>query len=478
MRRRPADLTRETFDLLVVGAGIYGLWTALDASQRGLRVALVDRGDFCGATSSNSLKIAHGGLRYLQQADFGRMRTSIRERRTLLRNAPHLVRPLRCLMPTRRKLLRSRLAMRCALLANDLVGWDRNRGVPAENRLPAGHVVSRAECLRMAPDLDPQGVTGGAVWFDAQMVDTERLALGVWHNAVEAGAVAANYVAIESLRRVERYLTVAGACDTETGDEFEVRAHVVVDARGPWTEGMRLSKAMNLVVDRPLVEEFALAIGHGAQRLLFLVPWRGRTMIGTTHLPHDGTPDDFAVKESDVAAFLAQINATYPAAGLALDDVALVQAGLLPSTGTMKNGDAALQRHHEIRQENGLITIHGVKWTTARVVADEVVERACLMLGRDPGECRTAGTIVPDRGVPDVARAVSDEMALHLDDIVFRRTGLASAGSPGDEVLAACAREAAAELGWDPARTEAELERVRVRFTFGSTPSDATPAAG
>jgi len=194
MRRGIDRLASEEFDLLIVGAGIYGACAAWDASLRGLRVALIDRGDFGGATSQHSQKTIHGGLRYLQQADLKRMRESIRERRTLMRIAPQFVSPFPCVMPTYGHLTRGREALAVAMLANDLVGLDRNRIDDPAKRIPRGRTVSRRRVLELLPGIPTKGLTGGAVWHDCQAHNTERLLLSFVLGACEKGAAAATYV--------------------------------------------------------------------------------------------------------------------------------------------------------------------------------------------------------------------------------------------------------------------------------------------
>jgi len=513
MRRDP-DRLEESFDVVVVGAGIYGICAAWDAAQRGLKTALLERDDFCARTSANSLKIAHGGLRYLQKGAFGRMRRSIRERRALLRVAPHLVRPLPCLMATRRSPpTRTRLALRCALGLNDLLSWDRNRGVDPLRALPRGRTIPRDRCLEAFPGLAPDGVTGGALWYDGLILNTERLALGWLHRAAAAGAVLLNRFEVTGvLRRDGRIAGVRGR-DRVADREHEVAARVVLDTCGPWsgrldekTPRPPLSLALNLVSRRPLVPpDHALAVGRGKGRLFFLVPWRGRTMVGTAYFESAG--DRCEVEDAHVERFVADVNEAFPAAALAPDDVALVHAGLLPGPP-----DRLFDRPR-IDESPGLVRVLGVKWTTARAIAERAVDLCFRQLDRTPAPCRTAelpvhggdradlDALAAETGLGDdlaralvqnhgssfgdvlryrdeaagvlpatavleaeVLHAVRDEMALGLDDVVFRRTDLGSAGSPGDEALEACARLVERELGWAPERTAAELEGVRVRF--------------
>ena len=172
MDRDLTQLANHKYDLIIIGGGIYGACVAWDATLRGLSVALVEKADFGHATSANSLKTIHGGLRYLQQLDIKRMRESIRERRTLMRIAPHLVHPLPCLMPTYGHLTKGRAVMALALKVNDLVSFDRNRLEDPQKHLPKGRVISRQECLQLLPNIVREGLTGGAVWHDAQVYNS------------------------------------------------------------------------------------------------------------------------------------------------------------------------------------------------------------------------------------------------------------------------------------------------------------------
>ena len=195
MTRDLRQLADTRFDVIVVGAGFYGVTTAWDATQRGLSVAIIDKDDFGAATSFNDLKTLHGGLRSLQSFDFKQMRLFIRERRAIARIVPHLVRPLPFVVPTTRSPKRSRLVTRIALAINDAVARDRNAGLTnPSTHLPDSRVISREETLQLNPLISSDGVTGGALWHDYQMVSSDRVTLSFLLSAVASGAVAANYV--------------------------------------------------------------------------------------------------------------------------------------------------------------------------------------------------------------------------------------------------------------------------------------------
>jgi len=553
MKRDPAALSGPTYDVAVVGGGIYGLCAVHEAARRGLTTCLVERGDFVGATSSNSLKIIHGGLRYLQHADLRRMRESIGERARLLRVAPHLVRPLPFVLPTYGHGLRGKEVMRVALLLNDLIGYDRSAGVLPERRIPRGRVIGRDAVRAMLPYLDPQDLTGAAVWFDCQVGNTERLALAYLHAAVSAGAVCANYVgATELLLRGGDVLGLR-AVDQLTGSELEVRARTVVNAAGPWVDrllgalpgarqGRRFhpSKAMNLVTRR-LYAEYAIgftvptsfrdsdALINKGTRMFFVVPWGPYSLIGTRHLPFHGDPEEFRITEADIELFLTEINAACPGAGLSRGDVLAVLGGMLPETPRQDRDEVQLVKHsrvydHAREGARGLVSMVGVKWTTARLAAEEAVELVQARLRPGAALPRPAEDSLPGGDIDDLGRflasgeasrpaavtptsmrhlletygtasrqvldyvrrdaslghqlagespviaaevmyGVEHEMAQHLGDVVLRRTALSAGGHPGRKALGHCADLMASALDWSPARREAELDATEVALT-------------
>ena len=543
MTRDLGRLATTRFDVLVVGAGIYGLTVAWDAAQRGLSVAIIDREDFGAATSFNSLKTLHGGLRSLQRGSLPEMRDFIRERRALCRIAPHLIDPLPFLIPTYRHPLRSRLAMRAALAINDLVALDRNVGVDPALHLPGGRTLSRLGCLAAYPDLPPSGVTGGAQWFDAQMYNPDRLALAFLQSAVAAGGCAANYVeATGFLCEHDRIVGVLATDRAADGGGLEIRARVTVNATGPWARSLvdrvmaerrnplvpRLSIAMNLVTDRPAPPSGLGGLVDG--RFVFVVPWRGRAMYGTSHEPAAEGMTTARVDTGQVERFLWELNRAFPKAGLTLDDIRLVHRGLLPMASA--NGlEVRLAKHSQIRDHRadgieGLISVVGVRYTTARGTAERAVDQAIRQLGVSAGHSRTATTPLRGGEMRDlrtfVSRAVDDrpahvgeetlrrlvrsygtqytdvlalvtadpglaaalgqacpvtraeilhaaraEMAVTLGDAILRRTEAGSAGHPGRDALAAAADVMAREAGWNASRHQREVEAVDAFYRIG-----------
>jgi glycerol-3-phosphate dehydrogenase len=496
MRRDLNQLAERVHDLLVVGGGVHGACVAWDASLRGLSVALVERDDFGAATSANSLRIVHGGLRYLARGDLPRMRQSIRERSALLRIAPGLVVPLPVLVPTSGMGSESRLALRAALALNDLASAGRNRGFDRGHHIPAGRLLSHRDTVQLFPPLAGRPVTGGALWYDARIRRPERLTLSFVRSAAERGATAANYLEVERLLTAAGAVHGAQALDRRSGTRLEIRARAVAVAAGPWTDALvagttgrpagsapRQALAVNLVIGRRLAE---VAVGVrassgpaddpviGGRRFLFLAPQDGATLLGTWYAVDDGT-DPRPTVERGAATLLAEFNAACPGLQLRAADVARVQWGRLPLKAGLEPGraDALADRprvvDHAAAGTRHLFSVEGVKYTTARGVADEAVDRIVGDLGvRDPG-CRTAETVLSGAyDVPPgdprlearIGEAVRDEMALTLGDVVFRRTGLGEPPGPTREAVSAAARIAGDELGWDVGRQAAEVEDV------------------
>jgi glycerol-3-phosphate dehydrogenase len=538
MKRDPSRLADGHYDLLVVGGGIHGACAAWDAALRGLSVALVDRGDFGAATSSNSLKIIHGGLRYLQSADLPRMRESIRERATLLRIAPHLIRPLPFLIPTYGHGTDGKVALAIALRLTDLIGFDRNRGLKEGRRVPGGRVLTRDECLAEFPGVERRGLTGGALWYDAQAVDTERLNLAFLLSASERGAELANYVRSTELLRDGDAVRGASLVDELTGVRFDLSARLVLNAAGPWygdvagaacTPDQPAALAINLVttqIKKSLAVGVRSKVGPGGDpvigghRYLFLTPWRGSTLLGTSYRVYRGRVDGCRVRREDLRALLDECNEACPDLGLKPEDVRFYHHGLLPLRGGRERGradalasDARIVDHEAEDGIRGLISMVGVKYTTARQAAEDAVDLVVAKLGGSDTPCRTAEVPIyggdsgpsPVPSVPRPARdrlerghgsrfgdvaaslegtpgwcepvarksvlllgevlhAVRQEMAVKLGDVVFRRTGIGAEACPSYEQLAAVADVMGEELGWSDRTREAEIDRVREAY--------------
>jgi len=407
MRRDLPTLSDTVFDVLVIGGGITGACAACDAAERGLSVALVDKGDFGGATSANSLKVLHGGLRYLQHLDFRRMRESIRERRAMAARMPHLVRPMPFLIPTYGRLQHSRAALRIALAMNDLVALDRNRDLPVALHLPRGRTVSRREYRECLPCDSQDEITGGAIWYDYQAIETERITLDFVSTAAELGAAVANYVSVEEPLLDGSQVCGVRARDVLGKDRFDIHSRTVVNATGPWIRDLAgmsssdgqptLALAINLVSRSPQVP---MGIGVrsawgedrdpvcGGHRFMFMVPWKNSTLLGTSYRIHQDSMSPAAVHEQALQSVVDEFNESWPGLGLSLDDVTSYHWGFVPLKSAHEGGrpDALAERSllidHAVEEGRaGMISLSTVKYTTARRLAQRGIDLVCSRLG-------------------------------------------------------------------------------------------------
>ena len=415
MLRNIARLATTRYDLVVVGGGIYGACAAWEGALRGLRVALIEAADFGGATSGNSLRTLHGGLRHLQRLDLKRLRESVRERREWLRLAPHLARPLRFILPTQGQGLRGPLVMRTALRVNDLLSADRNRGVREDRRLPRGKLLSETAARAALAGLELEGCNGAAAWHDAVCLNTERLLLSVITAASDAGAHVVNYVRATGLLAHRSRIRGVHARDELSGREIELRARFVINAAGPWVEDwlpagagrpdaplFRASRAFNLLT-RPLpfpdgVGLTVHARGHDAT--YFILPWNGHSLIGTRHLRCDPSTRSSDVMSEEVLAFVSDLNTVLGSHRLTGGDVRGVFSGLLPEAEDSSSTEVALERDPQVIDHDpaglrGLVSVVGVKWTIAPAVAAQAVRIACRQLGADEEASRRPRKLAP-----------------------------------------------------------------------------------
>lgn len=527
--RDPEGLSGAAFDVIVVGGGIYGAMLLLEATRAGLRALLLERGDFGGATSTSHFRIGHGGLRYLQSLNLGRFRRAVRERRWLLRTFPDLVEPLRCVMPLYGEGLRRPAILRVALWINDALSADRNRGMPAGRRLGRGTVIRMPETLERFPSVRPEGLQGAAVWQDTRFRHANRILIEAIRWACEYGGRAQNYVEATEVttqgggaaqKSGSAAVTGVVAIDRESGRECVYHAPTVINATGPWArefarrvdrdypELFRKSKAWNVVFDRPPLGDGALAVkAPGPEGRTYFVQERGgRLFVGTGHAPcgpeeEDPGAEDPRPSEGQLVGFIDDINRALPALGLVRADVERVYAGFLPAReeGTIELAEEPVWVDHGRRGgPEGLYSVSGVKYTTARHVAERVVQRiqgrvqeraatrpaSSQFASSGPASSQFASSQFGYDGSRTVrtdyrlSRAVTDEHAAsngrvgsdwraackamireeavqHLDDLMLRRSDLGDypdrARTLVDEIVSF--------FPWDTARKERERAR-------------------
>ena len=473
MRRATDRLANETFDILIVGGGITGACVARDAALRGLKVALVERGDFANATSAHNSKLIHGGLRYLRNLEFGLVRESLRERRIWQRIAPHLVHPLPFLVPLFGGSQRARATLAAGLTLYDLLSFDRGWLDDPNQRLPGHSWLGADEARRREPVLDQPDLDGAFLYYDAQMDSPERLALECLIEADANGAAIANYLAASRLILRDGRVTGCRVNDSMNGAAFDVRAKATLVAAGPWADifldhainrsSHKLLRSKGIHVMVPAVTRtFALtmATAHGH---FFVLPWRGHTLLGTTDSAFAGDPDTLGVSERDIAEFLALVNRHLPNAKLDRDRVEYFYAGLRPLVDDGTGNTYAASRRSELVDHGaddglpGLFSAIGGKWTTSRRLAETVVDRLVKWLGVRARPCATARKVLPAVAEPDPVTAIRNEMALTLEDVVMRRTAIGQFGPPSHETLDRVSRSMAGELNWTEERRLREI---------------------
>ncbi len=514
-RGRAANLARmgsEPFDLLVIGGGVVGAGIARDAALRGLRTALVERGDFASGTSGKTSRLIHGGLRYLRNLKVGLVRQAVRERDLLLERSPALVRPLAFTIPAYEGRGMGRTTLRFGLWLYDFLSRDKV--------LPRRRWLSRDQVKEREPGLSGIGLVGGGLYHDAVANDA-RVVLAVVRSAAEAGAAVATYASVTEVVRSEGRVTGAKIRDTLANADLEVRASVVVNATGVWLdrlrsvapETLRPTKGIHVFLPRKQVGNRDAVVLNTKRdgRMVFVLPWGTLTLVGTTDTDFQGDPDRVVPDAADVAYLIDAINDAFPEAHVGVEDVVSAYAGLRPliQEGTGKE-ESDISREHEVFEDpDSLISVAGGKLTTHRAMAQEVVDRVCARLGRRL-PCRTAeGALGPeaaaveelralgldesvarflasrhsvddvrpwlgkpsaeDRILPElpylwieVSLAVGTEMAMTLEDVMVRRLGLFyEAADQGLAVAPKVAERMGSHLGWDAARQEAEVRAYR-----------------
>ena len=403
-RRRALDrLTEGELDVLVVGGGVVGAGAALDAATRGLTVGLLERRDWASGTSSRSSRLAHGGLRYLEQLEFGLVHEALSERGLLLdKLAPHLVRPVPFLLPLTRGWQRPYVGAGVALY--DVLSRVSRRG----GALPGHRHLSRTATLNLAPGLNPEALTGAIGFFDAQ-IDDVRHTLALVRTAVAHGALATSGVEVTRLLRDGERVLGVEAVDRDDDRRLTIRARRTIAAMGVWTDGISAmlqgdsprdatvqpSKGVHLVVPRDAIDLRTAVIARTPASVLFLLPWGPHWLVGTTDTPWSGDRDEPVVTADDVDYLLDQAN-RWLVRPLGRDDIVSTYVGLRPLlAGDADEETSKLSREHAVgRPAPGLVTITGGKYTTYRVMAADAVDAAVSGLSGRVPPSRTSDVVL------------------------------------------------------------------------------------
>jgi glycerol-3-phosphate dehydrogenase len=401
------------YDLVVVGGGINGAGIARDATMRGLSVLLLEKNDFGSGTSSVSSRLIHGGLRYLEYGEIPLVFESLHERRRLRRTAPHLVRRLRIKIPLYQNGKRGMFLLRLGMLAYDILSIGKS--------VPHHRMLSRAQILQQEPGVCPEGLLGGASYFDAQVSFAERLVLENVIAASEAGATTKNYSPVIGVNVARRQVQSVQFVDQATGEEHEVRTRMLVNAAGPWVD--RVLATVNREIPRLMggtrgshivVGSFSTAPKDALYveaasdgRPFFIIPWNHQYLIGTTDQRYSGDPGDVQASTEEIDYLLAETNRVFPAAELSRQDIHYAYAGVRPLPHRARGPESAITRRHIIkkhgRMAKGLVSIVGGKLTTYRNLSEQVVDFAGKALHVELRACTTRHEVLPGGG--DLERA-------------------------------------------------------------------------
>jgi glycerol-3-phosphate dehydrogenase len=555
MIRDPEALAKQRFDVIIIGGGITGACLAHDAALRGLKTALVEKDDFGGFTSAASSKLLHGGIRYLQSAQLHKVRESSRERTFFQIIAPHLTRYVSFIVPTvSGSLMKGKLALIVGMRLYDLLGCGLKHKInDASKKLPEGGFFSKDAIIRCVPDLQAvKGLNGGYIFPESHIISSERMTLAFLKTASANGAQIANYVRVEEFLIQNSQVTGVKVRDKIADAGFNIKGKIVANAAGPHIPELNrklrhlhldkaatgFSKGVHLVT-RQVNSQYAITLATPKKteglltrggRHFFIIPWRGRSLIGTTNVPFNQRPDEVTVTRKDIKDFLDDINQALPELHLTSEDIYYAFAGLYPLTAQniktdtyQGTGEYQIADHSRSDGLEGIITVLGAKYTTARKVAEKAVDLIVQKTGVSTEKCQTHSKPLADGNIPDlkafirekqarygqylkpdiidhlichygcgiddlmeqaiatpvllerftpdreniaaeIFHAVRNEMALTLEDVVFRRTGLGTIGCPGEKALTTAAWIMADLLDWDAARCELEIEKVNYRY--------------
>jgi glycerol-3-phosphate dehydrogenase len=391
------DIAEQTFDVVIIGGGITGAWLSLHCVQQGYKTALIEKADYASQTSAASSKLLHGGIRYLQQMQFDKVRESAMERAEFIYAAPHLSNAVPFVVPTYPDFKRSKFFLSCGMLAYQALCLGQNSVIDSKEQGLGGIKSINADQLNEICDLDNEPHTGAVVFNERHMIDSERMVLAIIQTARELGAKTYNYVAATGFLGDDDTVSGIIARDQLSGNQFSINASLVVNAAGPWIDGLN-SKLKNAdkaprinsfaigshIVTRQLCDHaIALTTKHQAGskidrggRHVFAIPWRGYSLIGTSHNEIDSADGDISLQAEHVDQLIEAINDAMPAAKLTRDDVVSGYSGLydfrtnnIKSTVYQGSGEYQIIDHQSANKVEGLVTALGAKYTTGRKVS-------------------------------------------------------------------------------------------------------------
>lgn len=470
----------QEFDLIITGGGVYGIMLALESARRGLNFLLLERDDFYGATSLNHLRTVHGGLRYLQSADLLRFKESVHERRWFFRHMPQYVNLMPCLMPLYGKGLHRNSILQAGIFANDILSFNRNSGVRSGKRIPSGKVVSKDNACSIFPDIDREGLTGGAIWYDGSLPEHQRIFVDLLKTSLTDKGCALNYMEAAELLKKDNRVEGVSCIDRETGETVEFRAPKVINAAGPWCrelsksfhqdeEQLFMKKLLywNVLFEKEALSDYALGLStvKGGGHTYFFHPWKNRLLVGCGELVVDEIPDNFKVPEEAMDQFIADMSTIVPHLKLTKNDIARVYVGILPAkeNGKLANREVILD-HSELNGPKGLYSVSGVKFTTSRLVSQKMLNKIYPDRSKKAYEDLIDSENFIDVALPykytldsdlikKLKHIISSESVVHLSDLLIRRTSLGDNPALCQKILP----ELRALFDWNDEKWEDEI---------------------
>jgi glycerol-3-phosphate dehydrogenase len=458
------QLQASPLDVLIIGGGIVGACIARDAAMRGLRTGLVEQHDFAFGTSSRSSRLLHGGIRYLAQGRIGLVHEASVEKTIIHRIAPHLAAPLPFLFPTFRQNPKWKLwQLMIGVKIYDLLCGGRNLG--------SSSWLDVAETVRSAPGLTSEGLRGAVRYYDGFTNDA-RLVLDTLRSATQHGALVLNQARFVSANRTDLW-----RCEIKSDTTFAMQARTVVNATGPWAQGLshsavqlRLTKGIHLVIDHARLPVTDTVVMTEGARILFAIPWGDRTVLGTTDTDYNGSLERVQADASNIEYVLRITNQHFPNSRLTPSDVIRTWAGLRPLIADPKGRPSDISRSHEIKSpQPHWWDVAGGKLTTCRLMAEQAVDQLTRAAELRTSPCSTAetplleqpnfsGMIPPEVSAEAVRHFCENEWAIHLDDVMIRRTSWHYYHRDAAQIAQQVSQWMASHLSWDTARQDQEIK--------------------
>ena len=523
----------KVYDIIVIGGGITGAAVAYDAASRGLSVALVERDDFSSKTSAATSKLIHGGLRYLENLELLLVRESLRERRILENIAPNFVYPIpNMIIINNKEMEKKKTLLKIGMILYDILSFDKTFTWDKNKKLPMHKSFSKNDTIKNEPELNSKGLKSSIVYYDCASISPERLTLAFIKSAEAKGADIANYMEVTGFKVSNKKVEGIEVVDKIKKRKISIAGKITINCAGPWAdrvlsltgtkdhkEVLRRSEGIHIITKK-IAEKHVITSSTPKGRHIFIIPWRGHSLIGTTDKEYIGSPDDWKIKKENILEFIDDVNASYgEKVNISYTDVLFAYGGLRPLVEDQTEDVYESSRKYEIFDNSvdgfdGLITVEGGKYTTSRGLAENVMKIACKKLGVSKKKIGTdkkylfgseikdieafvksciekysdlpkdtidhlariygteidnmlsvinsdksmAKALTPDGEIlAQVVYAIKNEMAYKLTDILFRRTGLGTLGHPGKNALNSIADLAGKLLGWNESRKKEEI---------------------